>query len=166
MDLDGLAFEIQIGSDTVPAWLPLMPDRFAAYTAFRSAIGFDTDGAIADEDGHPDDFVAVLAGCVVLCWGGSPLSLVLHTAKGPKAVVAPPGPTALRGFRRDFVGFGAASIDALMAAGYGMGEIIEAGKMCHTAIVSSIPTDDDVEEAAKNSKAPAGASIADTSNSA
>ncbi len=163
---DGLAFTIQIGDERVPAWLPLLPTRFALEAAYRRSLGWrDDDDAVASGDSSEADFAAVLTAFVAVCWGGEPLELTRHTADGPELVVVPPSPAAIRAFRRDLIELGESAVDALTARGFKPREIFDAGRLVRDAVIASIPRQADVEAAAGNSEAPAGASTEPTSSS-
>ena len=148
--VDGLAIDIEIGEVKVAGWLPLLPQRFEVEAAYRRALGFreaDT-GTIPSASASEPDFAAILCAAVGLCWGGEPLELVLHTDTGPRVIVCPPGPTALRRFDRDLVGFGDAVLDALVRRGYDVADIYNAGRMTREAMLESIPTQAEVDDAA------------------
>jgi hypothetical protein len=152
--IDGLAVKIQIGSDEVRGWLPLLPDRFALINAAQEHAGRDRYAA------------SVLAAAVGLCWGGELLKMSLHTRIGPVAVTVPPGPRALVVFGGDLVAFGDAVSDALMRLGYAPIDIFTAGGVLLRAVTDSIPTMGEVEASADFSEATPRASTVPTSRSA
>lgn len=164
MTVDGLAFAFEVGGVEVPAWLPLLPQRYALESAYRAALGFvDGDQGVPSLEPNESDFGAVLAAAVALCWGGPVLELVRYTDTGPTVVRVPPGPRGLRQFGRDVVAFGEASSDALLRRGYALEDVYKAGRACREAMIESIPLQVEVEEAADFIEGPAAGSIAHTS---
>jgi hypothetical protein len=162
--IDGLAITIKLGDAEVPGWLPLLPQRFALEAAYRAALGYvDGDAGIPSNEANEGDFGAVLCACVALCWGGDPLELIHHTENGPSLVRLPPGPAGLRKFGRDVVAFGDAAADAFVRRGYQLEAIFDAGRDCRRAMLDSIPTESEVEEAAGFTGASVGDSTAPTS---
>ena len=98
MTVDGLAFAFEVGGVEVPAWLPLLPQRYALESAYRAALGFvDGDQGVPSLEPNESDFGAVLAAAVALCWGGPVLELVRYTDTGPTVVRVPPGPRGPEG---------------------------------------------------------------------
>jgi hypothetical protein len=163
----GLAITIPIGGDEVAGWLPLLPTRFRLEAAYRRALGWtDDDDEKPTGNASEQDFGAVLAAFVGVCWGGEPLELARHTSSGVELVLVPPSPAAVRAFDRDLLELGEAALDALVGRGYRPGDVFEAGRRVRELVVGSIVLQSEVEAEAGNSEAPAGAYIEPMSSSA
>lgn len=118
-------FELVIGSREIRCRLPLFGDRFRIITAFQNTF----------KDGDPDvdDFAAISYAAIGLVWDE-------------------PEPLDCKTFRqcdRDFVDYGEEVFDALFRLGFTeVGEIFRAGQAAREKIYASIPTQQEVDDAA------------------
>lgn len=125
------AFEVQVGSATVPCRLPLMPTRLAIVDAIRA-----TNDMSEAQRGfvQPVAFAAALASCMAV----------------------PPQCGSLARHRGDVVAYGEAAADELCDGDpRRLGDIIRAGGECFRAILDSLPTQAEVDDAALPTGAPA-----------
>lgn len=143
---------IRIGDQEVPGQLPLMGDRFRLIGARARSLGYggdkDDDDVVPALDADPSAHSAVCCAALAVCWKGEPLDLRVP----------------FRALRHDIVEFGEVAFDALYRAGFrDTGELLTAGKALLIEISESIPSDDEVKEAADPTEAQGEGSTAPTS---
>tara|TARA_R110002020_G_scaffold364704_2_gene576996 strand:- start:253 stop:657 length:405 start_codon:yes stop_codon:yes gene_type:complete len=115
---------LMIGAKSIPAKLPLFGARFRLISAFQDTIKGD--------ETNVDDFAALGHAAIGLVWAGDPLDCL-----------------SLRECNRDMVEFGEHVFDALVRLGFhDIGELFKAGEAARKEIYDSIPTAEEVEEAA------------------
>jgi hypothetical protein len=135
---------LAIGDQVLPGKLPLMPQRYqmiaAAHElseearASRGKRGRHTGGA-------EYELGLVLVAFVGACWAGDPLDC-----------------PSLRQHRYDVVAYGEGVMDSLIRMGFDPATVMRAGRAVHEQVVASMPTEEEIEEAADPTGAPAGAS--------
>lgn len=135
-------FTVTLGDQDAPMRVPVhMTARFRVY----EALG---------EDFAEAESIARLCAVIGLCWAGAPL-----------AIDEQPIPT-LRALKYDLVEFGDYVYDALIGSALAANakQIVDAATECHRHTMESIPTQDEVADAAVPFEVTEGASIATMSN--
>lgn len=118
---------ITIGDQDYPGRLPFFPTRYlfaAAYHEHQPRLGQRSSAASMDTG-------CLLGAAIGLCWAGEPLDC-----------------PSFRECGRDVIDYGEAVIDALIRAGHGLGDIVHAGGLVSMEIIRSLPTEEEIEEAA------------------
>lgn len=115
---DGEAVGFVVGVLSVTGRLPVMPRRMALIAAYASSI---------DEERYADT-VCVCSAALGLCWPGLNVG---HWR---------------RDFNRDLVDYGEAVQHALLKRGVTFGDIDEAGRDLIVKVISSIPSQAEVDE--------------------
>jgi hypothetical protein len=135
-----MEFELAIGKKVIKAKLPLFGDRFRLINAWQNAL---------QNESNVEDFAAVSYAAIGLVWDEE------------KPLDCP----NLRSCNRDLIEFGEVVFDALFRLGFhDVAELFNAGQLVRQAIYDSIPTIEEVEEAADPFEGPEASSIGIMSN--
>lgn len=129
--------EISLGDDLIPGRLPMMTQRYQLITVVQT-LSEEILEARKDKDrreqlggGVEYELGLALVASIGMCWQGTPL-----------------GCRSLRDHRYDVVAYGESVMDALLMLGYEPAEVTRVGRITKDKILASLPTPEELEEAA------------------